>query len=115
MALSRDFATGFYHSVRWKSTRDAYMRATVDVDGRPCPPGMCERCFSRGLLVPAAIVHHVEWLSPDNISDPGVSLSFGNLERLCRKCHADVHGTVPDGRVAFDADGNVVRRDGHGT
>lgn len=112
--MARDFSRRFYCSKAWRNTRDAYMRAVVDVDGRPCPAGMCERCFKLGFLVPAEIVHHREHLSPLNINDPSVSMSFGNLERLCRKCHADEHpeiyGERRGCRVAFDSEGNVVRK-----
>ncbi len=79
-------------------------------DGRICPPGMCERCFDRGRLVPAEIVHHIQHLSPENIGDPEVSLSFGNLMRVCRDCHAELH--YPDQsytpRVSFDENGRVI-------
>lgn len=71
---------------------------------------MCERCFERGRLVPAEIVHHIQHLSPENIGDPEVSLSFGNLMRVCRDCHAELH--YPDQsytpRVSFDENGRVI-------
>ena len=87
------------------------MSSTVmSSDGRICPPGMCERCFERGRLVPAEIVHHIQHLSPENIGDPEVSLSFGNLMRVCRDCHAELH--YPDQsytpRVSFDENGRVI-------
>lgn len=78
-------------------------------DGRTCPPGMCERCFERGRVVPAEIVHHRVHLTPMNIGDPEVTLSFSNLMRVCRDCHAEIH--YPDDytpRVAFDAAGRVI-------
>ena len=87
------------------------MSSTVtSSDGRICPPGMCERCFERGRLVPAEIVHHIQHLSPENIGDPQVSLSFGNLMRVCRDCHAELHyqsqSYTP--RVSFDENGRVI-------
>ena len=71
---------------------------------------MCQRC-GKELGV---IVHHKEHLTPSNINDPSVSLSFDNLELVCRDCHADVHPEIyereaPVQRVAFDAYGNVMR------
>lgn len=114
--LSRDFARKFYHSRPWKDTRDAYMGHPVERSGGICPPGMCERCFDSGRLVPAEIVHHKTHLTPENIDDPAVSLGFGNLERLCRACHAAEHPEVYGWdvshapRVAFDEYGNVVMR-----
>ena len=53
--------------------------------------GLCERCLAKGMYVPAVIVHHKEWLTPENISDPNVTLNFGNLEALCRECHEEEH------------------------
>lgn len=106
----REFARPFYHSKSWKTTRDAYMRAIVRTDGGGlCPPGMCEMCFDRGEIVPADIVHHRTWLSEQNINDPSITLSWDNLMRVCRDCHARIH--YPDEfsqRVSFDASGRVV-------
>lgn len=107
--MSREFATRFYHSKAWRSTQASYMAAPIEVPGvGTCPPFMCERCFERGRLVPAEIVHHVEWLSPDNIDDPEVALSWGNLMRVCRDCHAALHGVGPEPRVRFGDDGEVL-------
>lgn len=109
--MARDFARAFYHSKAWKTAREAYMSTTVmSSDGRICPPGMCERCFERGKLVPAEIVHHIRYLSPENIGDHEVSLSFDNLMRVCRDCHAELHypGQSYTPRVSFDDNGRVI-------
>jgi 5-methylcytosine-specific restriction protein A len=104
--MAREFARGFYHSKSWKRTRDAYIRAHP----------LCERCLKHGVYTPGEIVHHKEHLTPQNIGDPKVSLSFDNLETLCRKCHAIEHpeiygeGAVAEFRVCFDENGNVVRK-----
>lgn len=107
--MARDFAVSFYHSRAWRHAQAEYMAATVPTDRGPCPPYMCERCFARGELVPAEIVHHKTWLTPDNIDDPSVSLSPDNLMRVCRDCHAQIHfGSDFEQRVCFDEDGRVV-------
>lgn len=104
--MARDFAYDFYNSQAWKKTRNAYMRM-----GR----GLCEPCLAAGRYTPAEIVHHKVHLSPDNIDDPSITLSFDNLERVCRDCHAMEHQEMYGGeterkmRVGFDEDGNVVR------
>ncbi len=108
--MARDFAVAFYHSPAWLHNRKAYMEMVVDTPFGLVPPGMCERCFERGELVPAKVVHHKIHLSPDNISDPSVTLGFDNFQRLCQDCHAAVHKGCEAPRVAFDEFGNVVRR-----
>lgn len=100
--MAKDFSRAFYHSLAWKRTRDAYFRSRH---------GLCERCLSRGRTVPGEIVHHRVHLDPANIRDASVALGFGNLELLCRECHAAEHSR--DGsrmRVEFDENGNVTGR-----
>lgn len=104
--MARDFSRSFYKSKAWKQTRESYANSRS---------GLCERCLKRGILTPGSIVHHKEHLSPENINDPSVSLSFENLELLCRNCHAiehpEIYGRVEDGndkRVGFDENGNIV-------
>lgn len=102
--MAREFAKGLYRSRAWKRVRKAYFEYRH---------GLCERCMRRGVLTPGEIVHHKVHLTPSNVHDPSVALSFENLELLCRKCHAiehpEIYGEVFEPRVAFDADGNVVR------
>lgn len=108
--MAQDWAVKFYHSKAWRSVQASYMRRPVEVGGRTCPPGMCERCFEDGRLVPAEIVHHKTWLTPGNIGDPGVTLSYDNLMRVCRDCHAAIHsGGGFRQRVGFDENGRVTR------
>ena len=108
--MAQSWAKDFYHSKGWKTTRESYMgRPVPDGMGGICPPGMCERCFQAGRLVPAAIVHHKVHLTPQNIGDPDVSLSHSNLMRVCRDCHAFLHGdTEYTPRVSFDENGRVI-------
>ena len=101
----------FYHTPAWEQTREACMVRPVEMAFGICPPGMCERCFTHGELQPAEIVHHIKHVSPQNMYDPSVTLDMTNLMRVCRKCHGELHsGESFEPRVAFDADGNVVRR-----
>lgn len=135
--MARDFARSFYKSSLWAHNRKAYLDALVDTeghivmpndDGTYCwtdeygykirvnedsivPPRMCERCFKRGELVPAKVVHHIEWLDPSNIDNPKVTLGFSNFMRLCQDCHAAVHAGSEESRVTFDEYGNVVWKD----
>ena len=85
----REFAKPFYRSQAWKITRKAYLHSVG---------GLCERCLSKGLIVPAELVHHKVPLSPDNIDDEHITLNWDNLQALCRACHADVHEDIYAGR-----------------
>lgn len=85
----RDFAKDFYNSKAWKSARDAYKHKIG---------GLCEECWSKGIIKAGEIVHHKIPLSPENINDPRISLSEDNLELVCRDCHAEIHGDLYDKR-----------------
>ena len=97
-AMAQDFAYGFYHSTAWLKCRAAFISARG---------GLCERCYAKGLIVPGDTVHHIIPLTPENISDPSVTLSFDNLRLVCRDCHAAEHH--PDGlRYSFGPDGTIL-------
>lgn len=78
----KEFAKKFYKSRAWQSTRLAYLKSVG---------GLCERCLKRGLYKPAEIVHHKVYIDEQNINDPAVTLSWTNLEAVCRECHEDEH------------------------
>ena len=80
--MARAFSVDFYKSDAWESCRAAYLQSVG---------GLCEECLRQGLYTPAVIVHHKIHLTPDNITNPEVSLSFSNLEALCRLHHGTVH------------------------
>lgn len=107
--MAREFAKSFYHSKEWKATRAAYFRYRN---------GLCEKCLSKGKLTAGEIVHHKEHLTPKTISNPTVTLSFANLELLCRQCHANEHPEINKQeviqRIAFDENGNTVRLESNG-
>ena len=108
--MAQPWAVGFYHSKPWRAVQASYMRLPVPAGGGVCPPYMCERCYEEGRYVPAEIVHHKTWLTPENITDPAISLSHDNLMRVCRDCHAAIHaGGEFRRRVGFDENGRVVR------
>lgn len=93
----RDFAKVFYKSKAWQRTRAAYAASVGN---------LCEDCLRAGVIKSGEIVHHKRPLTPDNISDPAVTLSFDNLELLCRDCHARRHGNQKRYRV--DPMGRVI-------
>lgn len=81
------WAARFYASGRWKKCRAGYIKFRRTIDG-----GLCEECRDK----PGYIVHHKWALTPDNITDPDVSLSYSNLEYVCKDCHDqfDGHGVT---------------------
>ena len=95
----KKFANKFYKSKAWQQCRSAYAKSVG---------GLCQRCLTAGLVRPGEIVHHKVRLSPDNINDPAVTLSWDNLELLCRDCHAKAHGAVK--RYKVDEMGRVSVR-----
>ena len=60
----------------WARVRGAYIKAHP----------LCERCEGKGLVVQAAMVHHITPLA-----DGGERLKWDNLQALCLTCHAQVH------------------------
>lgn len=95
----KEFAKGFYDGTQWIACRDSYRAHRISIDG-----GMCELCHQRL----GFIVHHKTELTPLNIHDPEIALSFSNLQYVCFECHNNIHGVgVNKSRVIFDADGNA--------
>lgn len=96
MAFEKQVA--FYQSKAWKTTQAAFMASKH---------GICERCGD-----PARIVHHKTYITPANINDPAITLSWDNLEALCQTCHTREHfvtdATAPG--LMFDSSGNLVKR-----
>ena len=95
----REFAKGFYKSQAWKKCREAYAKSRR---------GLCEQCLERGLYRPGEIVHHKVHVEPDTISDPRVLLDWGNLQLVCRECHAELHGAKEGQRYRLDEMGRVI-------
>jgi len=96
----KDFATSFYKSKAWKNCRDSYMESVSN---------LCEDCLAKGLYTKAEIAHHVIPLTPENIEDPAIALSWSNLRAVCRECHAAAHG-ARDRRYTVDQSGRVTVR-----
>lgn len=97
----RDFAKVLYNSKAWQRTRAAY---TASVGG------LCERCRAKGLIVPGEIVHHKIHITPENIHNEQITLSFDNLELLCREHHAEEHQRVKK-RFTVDDFGKITARE----
>ena len=61
----KEYAKGFYQSAAWKRTRQTVIKRAN---------GLCERCKAAGLYVPGVIVHHKEYITPNNVHDASVTL-----------------------------------------
>lgn len=80
--MARPFARRFYNGKAWKQCRNTYKQSVN---------GLCERCIRKGIYRPGEEVHHKIYLTPYNIDDPDITLSFDNLELLCSTCHSYEH------------------------
>lgn len=93
----QDFAKNFYNSPAWKRLRKQYSQQQRH---------LCERCLDKGMFRPGEIVHHKIPITPENVSDPDITLNPDNLQLLCRDCHAAVH--KPGKRYKVDELGRVT-------
>ena len=93
----KEYARGFYHSKEWKKASRLYMESRNYI---------CERCGNV-----AAICHHKNYIKPNNINDPSITLNPDNLECLCQECHNREHfkKRANFNGVAFDEKGNLVK------
>ena len=94
----KKFAEHFYKSKQWQKTRDAYFKSQQ---------GLCEICREQGRITPGEIVHHTIHLTEETINDPNISLSWSNLQVVCREHHAMLH-KINKKRYYFDEMGHVI-------
>lgn len=95
----KEYAKDFYKSAAWKRARQTVIKRAN---------GLCERCRAAGLYRPGVIVHHKDYITPENIHNPGVTLNLDNLEYLCEDCHNKEHKAKPNNRYRFDSDGKLL-------
>ncbi len=95
--MAREFSNKFYKSKEWKNTRE-YIYNKYH--------GLCVECG-----VPGEEVHHIEWLSPDNINNPEITLGEDNLVLLCRGCHMNKHRKkeVTKSGLVFNENGELIK------
>ncbi len=86
----------WYNRPAWKRLRRSKLR------DQP----LCERCFKRGKLVVAIIVHHMT----AHKGDWELFLDFDNLQSVCKDCHdGSIQREEKSGyRVGHTADGRPV-------
>ena len=72
----------FYTSWVWRKCRASFLKENG---------GLCQACWSKGLITPAVEVHHIKPITPDNVDNPMITLDHSNLMALCDSCHDDMH------------------------
>lgn len=91
----------FYRSKAWREVRQAVIDRQFNI---------CADCLANGDLSPIDEVHHLTFLTEENVGDPNVSLNPDNCVGLCTNCHNKRHergfkGTHGASRVWFDENG----------
>lgn len=98
--MAQEFAKKFYKSKAWKDCRASYIAYRISVDG-----GMCETCHKEL----GKIVHHKEWLTPENINNPNVTLNHDNLKYDCQTCHnQEKDGEETEQPRYYFENGNII-------
>lgn len=75
--MAQRFSKPFYNSRQWQQVRDYILKRDKY---------LCVQCGN-----PAEEVHHKTKLTPQNITDPMISIHEDNLVSLCRDCHFKEH------------------------
>ena len=101
--MAKQWAKVFYNSQQWLDCRAAYIASVY---------GLCETCSGRGETTPGYILHHMIWLTPNNINDPNISLNHEHLRYECLECHNKSHrkqvqGLLREG-LRFTPGGDLV-------
>lgn len=92
--MAKEYAKEFYNSTAWRKTKEAYAASVFY---------LCERCGKEGY-----ICHHINHITPKNINNPDITLSWSNLMYLCQECHNSIHGTQGNRIPRFDDEGNMI-------
>lgn len=95
----KPYAEKFYKSAAWVKCRNAYMKSVHY---------LCEDCMSKGIYKPAEEVHHIVFITPQNIHDPTVTLNEDNMVALCRECHRRRHNLKEGKRYSVNSEGFVI-------
>jgi len=75
--MAQRFSKPFYNSKEWQTVREYVLKRDRY---------LCVQCGN-----PAEEVHHIERLTPSNITDINISLNDKNLISLCKECHFKEH------------------------
>lgn len=70
----------FYNSPEWRVLRLEILKRDQNI---------CQKCGK--LIFKSPNVHHIKYLTPQNIDDINVSLNPENLMTVCEDCHNKIH------------------------
>lgn len=97
--MAREFSRSFYDSPAWRKVRKSFIAHRVSIDGGMCQCGCGELGY---------IVDHIKELTPENINDTSITLSWSNLQYLALTCHnKKTFGAPEEQRYVFGSDGQV--------
>ena len=71
----KEWAEKFYKGRLWRRCRAGFIKHRQGIDG-----GLCQECGEKL----GFIVHHITELTPTNINNPEISLSWSNLKYVCK-------------------------------
>ena len=87
----------FYKTAVWVKCQKTIMKR----DGY-----LCQDCLKHGKITPATEVHHIKFITPENMIDPAITTNPDNLVSLCHDCHEKRHAGKKRWRV--DKNGRII-------
>ena len=105
--MAREVTRHIYNSTKWRGTKKIRGVRKAYLDSRNWA---CERCD-----MPANIVHHIIYLTAENVHNLELCYGWDNLEAVCNDCHADEHsvsGSYVASDVRIDGDEVVAKQNG---
>lgn len=101
LRIAREFSKAFYQSKEWKRVREYIFNRDN---------GICQDCYKKGIVSIGKEVHHIIFLTADNINNQSVTLGEDNLILLCKECHHSRHNKTKSTRdnLMFDSVGNLI-------
>ena len=102
LRIAREFSKAFYQSKEWKRVREYIFNRDN---------GICQDCYRKGSVAIGKEVHHIIFLTPDNINNQSITLGEDNLILLCKECHHSRHNKkecVGEG-LSFNEYGELIK------
>lgn len=96
--MAREFSKAFYASPAWRKVRKSFISHRQSIDGGQCQCGCGELGY---------IVDHIKEITPENINDTKITLSWSNLQYLSLECHNKKTFQKEPDRFYFDEQGYI--------